>query len=169
MSLHIGAEQPEDQAGIRLVNERAFETSAEAGLVDALRQQARPLLSLVARDGDAIVGHILFSPVTLSSHPDLRVMGLAPMAVLPQRQRTGVGSALVRAGLQALRTSGIPAVVVLGHHAYYPRFGFVPASTFGIVSEYDVPDDVFMALELEPDTLKGRAGTIRYHPAFAAV
>ena len=96
-------------------------------------------------------------------------MGLAPMAVLPGRQRQGIGSELVRAGLDECRRLGFGAIVVLGHAEYYPRFGFVPASKFGLKSEYDVPDDVFMALELIPGALRGRAGTIRYHPTFAAM
>ena len=96
-------------------------------------------------------------------------MGLAPMAVLPGRQRQGIGSALVRSGLDECRRFGFDAVVVLGHADYYPRFGFVRASTFGLMSEYDVPDDVFLALELRLGTLGQGGGTIRYHPAFAAV
>jgi putative acetyltransferase len=127
------------------------------------------LVSLVAVDDDAVEGHILFSPVTLLSHTDLPIAGLAPMAVLPKRQRQGIGSTLVRAGLDHCRRLGFVAVVVLGHAGYYPRFGFVPASRFGVRSEYDVPDDVFMALELTPGALRDRSGTIRYHPAFAAV
>jgi putative acetyltransferase len=91
--MHIRPEQPEDIAGIREVNLTAFVGAAEADLVDALREQARPIVSLVAEDNGAIVGHILFSPVTLSSLPDLRIMGLAPMAVLPDRQRKGAGTA----------------------------------------------------------------------------
>ncbi len=167
--MHIRPERPEDVPGIRHVNQTAFGTTAEADLVDALRQQAHPSVSLVATDDEAVVGHILFSPVTLSSHPDVPIAGLAPMAVLPGRQRQGIGSALVRAGIEECRRLRFVAVVVLGHAAYYPRFGFSPASTFGLTSEYDVPDDVFMALELEADALGQRAGTIRYHPAFAAV
>ena len=97
-------------------------------------------------------------------------MGLAPMAVAPARQRQGVGSALARAGIAACRDLGFGAVIVLGHPEYYPRFGFVPASRFGLRSEYDVPDDVFMAMELKPGALHGRGpGTIRYHPAFGNV
>jgi putative acetyltransferase len=165
----VRPEQPADTDAVRQVNRAAFETSTEAALVDIPRENARPLVSLVAEDAGAIVGHILFSPVTLSSGIDARVMGLAPMAVLPARQRQGIGSALVTAGLDECRRLGITAVVVLGHPEYYPRFGFRPASGFGLRSEYDVPDEVFMALELPPGGLEGTAGTVRYHPAFAMV
>jgi putative acetyltransferase len=119
--------------------------------------------------GAIVVGHIAFSPVTLSNDPAVRMMGLAPMAVLPAFQGRGIGSALVTAGLEACRHLGIGAVVVLGHAAYYPRFGFVPASRFEINSEYDVPDEVFMALELEPGFLVDRRGTARFHPVFSNV
>ncbi|PWT82156.1 MAG: GNAT family N-acetyltransferase [Blastocatellia bacterium] len=167
--MHIRSEQQADVSGIRAVNLAAFETRAETDLVDALREQAAPLISLVAEDDAAIVGHILFSPVTLDGHPEILLMGLAPMAVTPTRQRQGIGSALVRAGLDAGRRTGVHAVVVVGHATYYPRFGFVPASQFGLSCEYEVPDDVFMATELDPGVLSGRSGMIHYHPAFASV
>ena len=96
-------------------------------------------------------------------------MGLAPMAVSPAVQRKGIGSALVRAGLEECSRLGSCAVVVVGHAEYYPRFGFVPASRFGFVSEYDVPDEIFMAIELTQGALRGKGGTISYHPAFASV
>ncbi len=162
----IRAEQPGDWLAVHRVNESAFETHLEVDLVDALRQQEPAVLSLVAiRDG-SVVGHIMFSPVSLSEHPGLRIMGLAPMAVAPPHQRDGVGSALVRAGLERCKELGYGAVVVLGHPEYYPRFGFSPASRFGIGCEYDVPDDVFMMLELQPGSLDGTSGVIRYHDAF---
>jgi putative acetyltransferase len=167
--MHIRSERPEDISGIRRVHQTAFGTDIEADLVDALRTQSQPLISLVAHDDDTVVGHILFSPVNLSSQPGLHILGLAPMAVMPARQRHGIGSALVRAGLEESRRLGFAAVVVLGHAEYYPRFGFKPASAFGLVSEYDVPDDVFMAIELEAGAFGSKPGTIRYHPAFAAV
>jgi putative acetyltransferase len=164
----IRAERAEDIVRVRDVNLRAFDTPLEAKLVDALRRDADPIISLVAVDGRALVGHILFSPVTVLLQPDLRVMGLAPMAVTPERQRQGIGSALVREGLAACERLGAAAVVVVGHAHYYPRFGFVPASSYGLASEYDVPADVFMAREIMPGALGRVSGTVRYHPLFAA-
>jgi putative acetyltransferase len=160
-------ERPGDAEGIRQVNLAAFETTAEADLVEALRRQASPLVSLVAEDDGDIVGHILFSPVTLENEPPLILMGLAPMAVAPSRQRQGIGSALVREGLERCRRLNVDAVVVLGHPEFYPRFGFLPAAHRSLGSEYDVPEDTFMVRELRDGALSGLAGTIRYHPAFA--
>jgi len=91
------------------------------------------------------------------------------MAVVPELQKNGIGSQLVQSGLAELRAAGHELVVVLGHPAYYPRFGFGKASTYGIRSEYAVPDEVFMALELKPGVLRGRGGgVVRYRPEFAA-
>ena len=162
--MNIRREETRDTAAIDEVNRAAFETPSEANLVRALREQATPVVSLVAADGDSVVGHIMFSPVTLSSHPDARIMGLAPMAVAPSRQRQGIGSALVRAGLEECRRLGFIAVVLVGHAEFYPRFGFVPGSRFALGCEYDVPDDVFMALRLDEGTRP--TGLVRYHPAF---
>jgi putative acetyltransferase len=165
----IRAEQEQDRADVHAVNVSAFETPLEADLVDALREQAEPLVSLVAEDNGAIVGHIMFSPVSLSGHPGLKMMGLAPMAVAPEHQRQGVGSALVRAGLEQCKQLGCMAVVVLGHPKYYPRFGFSPSTRFGIGSEYEVPEEVFMATELQPSALTGKTGTVKYNAAFGSV
>ncbi|MFT4519179.1 MAG: putative acetyltransferase [Halioglobus sp.] len=165
----IRAEQPEDEAFVYTINTTAFEQPAEAELVDALRKQVEPIVSLVAEDEDAVVGHILFSPVAHLRKPKLKIMGLAPMAVLPEYQSSGIGSQLVRAGLEQCRQLGYVAAVVLGHPHYYPRFGFEPASTFRIDSEYDVPDTYFMAMELQPGALKGRGGKVLYHPLFKSV
>jgi putative acetyltransferase len=161
--------RPETAADIDVVaelNRVAFGGPDEARIVDALRGAVSPLVSLVADDAGAVVGHILCSPVTLVPAPTLRVMGLAPMAVLPSHQRTGVGTALARAALDACRARGASAVVVVGHPTYYPRFGFVPASRFGLTCEYEVPDEVFMAMELHPDGLAGQSGLVRFHAAF---
>jgi putative acetyltransferase len=162
----IRSERPGDWEAVRAINLTAFDTAAEANLVDDLRKTADPLVSLVAIEESEIVGHILFSPVSLAGAPELRLMGLAPMAVAPARQRQGIGAALVSAGLERCRVLGIDAVVVLGHPDYYPRFGFTEAVTRGLASEYDVPPEYFLIQELNEGCLSDRAGTIAYHPAF---
>jgi putative acetyltransferase len=147
MELIIRNEKPDDITIIRKVNEAAFDTSAEAGLVDALRDNDAISLSLVALLNESIVG-------------------LGPMSILPAYQGRGIGSRLVEAGLETCTTLGHAAVVVLGHPEFYPRFGFVPSTQYGIISEYDVPPEVFMVKELVKNTLKGRAGTAKYHQLF---
>ncbi|WP_050434105.1 GNAT family N-acetyltransferase [Chondromyces crocatus] len=163
-------EHPGDAAAIRRVNERAFNTPAEADLVDALTRNGGVTLSLVASIDGQVVGHILFSPVTIEregAHDE--AIGLAPMAVLPEHQRRGIGDRLIREGLDRLRRAGHGAVVVLGHPAYYPRFGFEPASRFGLRWEIACPDEAFMALELRPGALVSHPGIVRYRPEFGAV
>ncbi len=162
----IRTEEQADYFPIYVVNASAFETPAEANLVDVLRREAHPVISFVADEGGRIVGHIMFSPVSLSGHPDLNIMGLGPMAVVPEFQRKGIGAALIKTGLEKCKSLGYGAVIVLGHPGYYPRFGFVPSVQYGIRSEYDVPEDMFMALELQPGYLKDVSGIIKYHPAF---
>lgn len=137
--------------------------------MDALRERADGSISLVAESENEILGHIVFSPVSLAGNFDVLMMGLGPMSVLPTSQRQGIGSALVREGLTQCQNIDCDAVVVLGHPEYYPRFGFVPASRYGISCEYDVPDDVFMLIELRPGTLSGVTGTVVYHEAFGNV
>lgn len=167
----IRTEEKKDWASVYEVNASAFETPVEADLVNTLREHAQPVVSLVAEDEDdgAIVGHIMFSPVSLPGYPELRIMGLAPMAVAPERQGKGIGSALVRAGLEQCKQLGFGAVVVLGHPEYYPRFGFMPFTRFGIVCEYEVPEEAFMLLELHPGYLRGASGKVKYHAAFKNV
>lgn len=93
-------------------------------------------------------------------------MALAPMAAIPDRQRRGIGSALVRAGLEECRRRGVEAVFVIGHPDYYPRFGFTRASRFGVSSEFEVPDDAFMALELADGALRERSRVVHFHEIF---
>lgn len=166
--MNIRPEQPNDRAAIHALHVAAFGSPVEADIVDVLREQARPIVSLVADDNGEIVGHILCTPVTLEGHAERRIMGLAPLAVAPERQRQGIGSALVRNGLAWCRQLGYGAVVVLGHPSYYPRFGFRAAVTSAIGCEFEAPPEAFMLLELQTDYLRGCAGTIRFHPAFSA-
>jgi putative acetyltransferase len=166
----VRIEQPGDRDIVRALNEHAFGGREEADIVEALHRANAVVVALVAEVGATIVGHVLFSPVTVehSNNPP-PLAGLAPMAVAPGYQKQGIGSVLVREGLARCRAAGVRAVVVLGHAEYYPRFGFVPAQQFGLRCEYDVPADVFMALELTLGALRGVSGLVRYHAAFAAV
>ena len=166
----IREEQPSDIEKIWQVNVEAFETKAEANLVNTLRDSGCTFISLVAETKSKVVGHILFTPVELSGNEiKLKIMGIAPMAVLSQYQNKGIGSKLVQAGLERCQSLGYDAVVVLGHPSYYPKFGFVPSVQYGVKSEYDVPDEAFMILELNPGSLKHHEGVIRYHEAFNSV
>lgn len=168
--INVRSETSDDIAAVRRINELAFARPDEAALVDTLRKVAQPFLSLVAIDKDEAVGHILFTRVSIEGDESGRlVLGLAPMAVLPQYQRKGIGSQLVRTGLKECSRIGCDAVVVLGHPDYYPRFGFIPASRKGLSSEFPVPDDVFMVLELELGALEGRRGLVKYLPEFGQV
>jgi len=162
----VRSEIASDRDAVRRVHATAFSTPEEADLVDALRADAVPLVSLVADEAGEVVGHVMFSPVTLPDRPELRLMGLAPLAVIPARQRTGVGAALTRAGLERCLEIGVGAVVVLGHPAYYPRFGFARADAFGIGCQFEAPGEAWMLLELEPGYLRGADGTARWHAAF---
>ena len=163
-------ERPADFASIRAVNERAFGQPDEAALVDAVRARGERTISLVAVDGGRLVGHILFTPVTIRG-PDRvhEAVGLAPMEIDPDHQRRGIGSRLVARGLDRCRESGYRIAVVLGHPAFYPRFGFVPARRHGIRFELDVPDDAFMVVELRPGALDGCTGVARYAQEFMSL
>jgi putative acetyltransferase len=167
----IRHETPADIDAVRRVNALAFDRPNEARLVDALRGAASPFVSLVAEIDGEIVGHICFSPVEVEREDGMRIsiLGLAPMAVLPEHQNQGIGSQLVIRGLEECRNAGVPAVIVLGHPDYYPRFGFEPASQRGVRSEYDVPDPVFMIVELIRGAAAEVRGIARYHEVFKDV
>jgi len=163
----IRPETPKDADSIRYVNEQAFGQISEAAIVDKLRNRNALTASLVATKENEVVGHIAFSPVTIESeYSSFGAVALAPMAVLPSYQRKGIGSQLVRAGLEECRRLGHDIVVVLGHPDYYPRFGFVSAKQRGIDCEFEVPDEAWMILELEEGILGGRSGTVKYQPEF---
>jgi putative acetyltransferase len=165
----VRPERPGDAAAIRRVTEAAFGQPAEGALVDALRGTAAfiPALSLVAEQGAQIVGHILFSRVqVVDGDVQNPALALAPMAVLPGRQNQGIGSALVRRGLDEARALGFRAVIVQGHPAFYPRFGFEAARASGLTSPFDSGNDAFMVLALQPGALDQLKGEVRYPREF---
>jgi putative acetyltransferase len=164
----IRLEQPNDIAAIHAVNAAAFGRAGEAELVDALRANGHLTLSLVAERAGEVVGHVAFSPATVTSlSGDWMALALGPLAVLPAHQRSGVGSALMRAGLAACLGMGHDVVFLLGHATYYPRFGFAPSKPKGVWWA-DRPDDAlhFMVAELRPNALAGRTGAMRFAPEF---
>jgi putative acetyltransferase len=165
----IRTEQPEDIMAIRQLNLLVFPPQpVEAGIVDQLRERCDELVSLVAIEEEAIVGHILFSPVKLNSKNSVvNGMGLAPMAVISKKQRQGIGSTLVKKGLSIIQERGYPFVVVLGHTEYYPRFGFERASKYGIRCQWDgVPDEAFMVKVLDTNEMANVDGTAYYRNEF---
>lgn len=168
--LTIRPELPEDFSTVFEINQRAFGRPEEAQLVEELRRVAHPQISLVAVRDEQVVGHIFFSPVTIEGqHSSVQALGLAPMAVVPELQNQGVGSLLVREGLNAARRMGQSIVVVLGHITYYPRFGFEIASRKGLRCEFPAPDEAFMVTELTPNALRGVSGVVKYLPEFSRV
>jgi putative acetyltransferase len=169
VAIRVRRESPGDIRDIFNINYRAFMRVDEGRLVDRLRNEVYPFISLVAEDGEGVLaGHILFTPVTVG-HSSLRAAGLGPMAVLPERQGTGAGSALIREGLQTCAGEGIEAVFVLGHPEYYTKFGFSHASAKGIYWKSDEFAPYFFVIELVPEVLEGITGEARYHPAFDEV
>ncbi|MFC1931273.1 GNAT family N-acetyltransferase [Chloroflexota bacterium] len=165
--LTIRPEAPQDIGAIRYVNEQAFGQENESRLVEKLRKRDVLTISLVAIKDGEIVGHIAFSPVVIESgRSSFEVSTLAPIAVLPRYQRKGIGSQLVRAGLEECRRLGHEIVVLVGHPSYYPRFGFVPARPKGIDCEFEVPEEAWMILELQGGALAERPGIARFQPEF---
>jgi putative acetyltransferase len=156
-----------DAAGVRAVHLAAFPTPLESRLVDALRRAGKAVISLVAETDGRLVGHILFSAVDIDGSRR-QGLGLAPVAILPDWQREGIGSALIETGLARARALGYDLVVVLGEPDYYRRFGFATASGMGLRNQYGA-DAAFMALALKPGGLAGVTGLVRYQPEFSRV
>lgn len=168
--IQIRSELPQDHAQVQELVAQAFGQPDEAALVERLRTVPETI-SMVAELNASIVGHIMFSRVQLidqnAQQDAIKLTGLAPMAVSPTHQRRGIGKALIEAGIKHCQDAGYQACVLLGHPDYYPKFGFRPAlSNYGIQSTYKVPDEAFMAIELIPNGLRNKQGTIHYHKAF---
>jgi putative acetyltransferase len=164
--VEIRSETSEDHAAVRHVHQQAFGQSDEAKLVEWLRAASKAIIALVATNKSQVVGHILFSPVSLEpAYPHFNAVGLAPVGVLPEYQNQGIGSQLIREGLKVCRDAGYDAVVVLGDAAYYSRFGFSRAADYGLGNEYHA-DEHFMVIELREGVLNGVSGTVKYQPEF---
>ena len=172
MIITVRPEQQADISEIFELNKLAFGQENEGRLVNVLRSSPGfvPGLSLVAVAEGALVGHILFSKVYIVSG-DARheTLALAPMSVHPGYQKQGVGARLITAGLESARDKGFGSVVVLGHEHYYPKFGFLPASKWNIRAPIEVPDNVFMAIELVPGSLMNLSSVVEYPVEFTVI
>jgi len=164
----IRPERGGDAAAIRRVHETAFPTAAEADLVERLRAGGKAVIALVAEDAGSIVGHILFSPVALEPLAGTVGLGLAPVAVLPDHEKHGVGRRLIQNGLAECRAWGAGFVVVIGDPPYYGRFGFEPAQQYGLRNEYGA-GEAFMVFELNSGALPPPGTLVKYAPEFSAV
>jgi len=187
-------EQPGDEGSIRQINESAFADRTEADRVQALRDAGAIRLSAVAIlggrsvDGGSVgtvgrtgmcsgeviggelVGHALFTPVTVTTDKgDIELLGMGPVAVLPAKQRQGIGTMMIAGCLEHLRSLHNRGVVFVGEPGFYRRFGFIQASRWGLRWEVEVPEENFLVLELTPGALAGVSGTVRYRPEFTQV
>jgi putative acetyltransferase len=165
--VEIREERPDDVAAVRDLNRRAFGQDQESNIVDALRANGAALLSLVATVNDRVVGHIMYSPLSIGGN--VKGAALGPMGVLPEYQRQGIGGKLIEAGNRKLNDADCPFIIVVGHADYYARFGFRPAREHGIKCQWDVPDDVFMLLILDQAEMEGVSGLAKYRDEFSSV
>ena len=165
--VEIREEKLGDIAAVRELTRRAFGQDQESNIVDALRTNGAALLSLVATANGQVVGHIMFSPLTVAEN--VNAVALGPMTVAPEYQRQGIGTKLIEAGNRKIKDAGYPFIIVVGHAEYYPRFGFRPAREHGIKCEWDVPDDAFMVLILDQPKMQGVSGSAKYRDEFSTV
>ena len=168
--MQIRVETPTDYPAIADLLLAAFKQGDEARLVEQIRLSDRyiPKLTLVAEKEGVVVGHILFSYIDLVGAETLPVLGLAPLAIHPEYQRQGIGSALTQAGLAKAEERGEAIAIVLGHPPFYSGFGFEPSVNYGIESPFPVPPEFFMVKFLQPER-KGYLGKVSYPSAFAGL
>jgi putative acetyltransferase len=166
--IKIREEKAEDYDAVREINDKAFGQPEEGRIVDKIREACAEIISLVAVEDEKVVGHIFFSPAAINhSGKTIKGMGLAPMAVHTEYQNKEIGSLLVKEGIKRVKESSCAYIIVLGHEKYYPRFGFETASKFGIKSQWEgVPDEAFMVMILDKDTMAGVSGVATYRKEF---
>ena len=171
MSILIRKEEEKNYRNIYEVNKLAFGQENESKLVEKIRggNNFIPELSLVAEIKGRTIGHILFSKIKIIGSSIFETLALAPMAVIPEFQRMGIGSELIKKGMEKAKEHGFNSIIVLGHKDYYPKFGLKKASKWNIKCSFEVPDEVFMAIELTEGALKDKAGTVKYPDEFIDV
>ena len=172
MNIQIRPEHKNDLSVISMINDMAFGQENEGNLVVKLRKNRNFIkdLSLVACMGNEIIGHILFSKIIIKNeNEEFESLALAPMSVIPELQGLGIGSELIKKGLQKATKLGYESVIVLGHENYYPKFKFTPASQFQITCPFEVPDANFMAIELQKGSLENVSGCVEYPNEFNVV
>ncbi len=171
MNITIRKEEEKDYKKVYEVNLLAFQQENESKLIEKIRKGENfvPELSLVAEIGDEIVGHILFSRIKIVGDSILESLALAPMAVIPEFQKQGIGTKLIKKGIEKAKELGFDSIIVLGHKEYYPKFGFTRALKWSIKCPFEVPDEAFMAIELTERAFEDKAGTVKYPDEFMEV
>lgn len=172
--LEFRREQDSDKNEVFRINQDAFQRNDEAELVDKLRKnnQFNPSLSFVALMDNKLVGYLLFTPIKInysSNSKSISSLALAPVSILTEYQKQGIGSQLIEYGINQLRSQGFSSIIVLGHEHFYPKFGFVPAKQYHIRASFPLTNEnCFMALELEPHAfpLNNEEGIVQYLPEF---
>ncbi|ODN41704.1 GNAT family N-acetyltransferase [Piscirickettsia litoralis] len=165
-------QQPKDNDSIINVNKLAFKTGYEAKLVNALVDSEVDTISFVAKKEGDVVGHLLLSRMSVKNGDNalgLKIFGLAPMAVIPTKQKQGIGKALIEKAVATAKDENIDAIFVLGHPQYYPKFKFIPTSDWNITCQYDVPNEVFMALDISGGLSKIKGKTVLYSDIFGKI
>ncbi|MFC2094365.1 GNAT family N-acetyltransferase [Bacteroidota bacterium] len=164
----IREERIEDFEAVREINNNAFGQPEEGRIVDKIREACEEIISLVAVEGEKVLGHIFFSPAVINYNgKKIKGMGLAPMAVHPDYQNKGIGTLLVNEGIKKVKETGCLFIIVLGHDKYYPRFGFETASIYGIKPQWKgVPDEAFMIMILDKEKMTGVSGVATYRKEF---
>lgn len=171
MNVTIRREEAKDYKKVCEVTRSAFQQETECKLIEKIRKGKHfvPELSLVAEVDHEIVGHILFSRITIVGDSVFESLALAPMAVIPEFQKQGIGTKLIKKGIEEAKELGFNSIIVLGHKDYYPKFGFTRASNWGIKCPFEVPDEAFMAIELTERAFEDKAGTVKYPDEFMEV